>query len=87
MKTKRGKETEIDDDNYIINHTKLTVAKLKLFKLSFIGIPIIFFLSPGFLLLLFLFARYKRYEIPFVYSALCVSHVHRMTQLACKKEK
>ena len=61
--------------NYIIiNHTEVTDVKLKLFKLSFICIPILFFhllVSCCF----FFFARYKRYEILIDYSALWASKI------------
>lgn len=61
--------------NYIIiNHTELADVKLKLFKLSFIDIPI-----PFFDLLVscccFFFARYKRYEILLDYPALWASKI------------
>lgn len=57
--------------NYIIiNHTDLTDVKLKLFKLSFIGIPILFF---HLLVSCCFFARYKRYEILIDYSAFWAS--------------
>lgn len=59
--------------NYIIiNHTDLTDVKLKLFKLSFIGIPILFF---HLLVSCCFFARYKRYEILIDYSALWASKI------------